>query len=116
MNFKFLSDLQAAPDDPIFSVTGNEIHASFIPDQAESDQGGAIAGASVPVTSGGITINLLFDTAAMSAPANFRSGIQQAVSILAATITDKITVNIHIDYSGVGGGAAAGPDSGFFES
>src|SRR6202035_4588305 len=68
------------------------------------------------LTTGGITINLLFDAAAMAAPASFRSGIQQAASILTAAISDKITVNIKIDYSGTGGGAAAGPDQGFYES
>ena len=73
-------------------------------------------GSAVAVTSGGITINLLFDAAAMAAPASFRAGIQQAASILAAAISDKITVNIKIDYSGTGGGAAAGPDRGLFES
>ena len=71
-------------------------------------------GSVVAMTSGGITINLLFDAAAMAAPASFRAGIQQAASILTATISDKITVNINIDYSGTGGGAAAGPDGGQF--
>jgi serralysin len=66
--------------------------------------------------SGGITINLLFDAAAMAAPASFKAGIQQAAAILASTISDHITVNLKIDYSGTGGGAAAGPDSGQFES
>ena len=69
-------------------------------------------GSVVAETSGGITINLLFDSAAMAAPASFRAGIEQAASILSATITDQITVNINIDYSGTGGGAAAGPDNG----
>jgi hypothetical protein len=68
------------------------------------------------MTTGGITINLLFDAAAMAAPASFRAGIQQAASILTGAISDQITVNIKIDYSGVGGGAAAGPDDGFFET
>jgi len=68
------------------------------------------------MSAGGITINLLFDAAAMAAPASFRAGIQQAASILTAAISDKITVNIKIDYSGVGGGAAAGPDNGTYQS
>src|SRR6266566_10052993 len=68
------------------------------------------------LTTGGITINLLFDVAAMAAPASFRAGIQQAASILTAAISDKITVNIKIDYSGTGGGAAAGPDQGLTET
>ena len=65
----------------------------------------------------GITFNLVFDAAAMaltSAAAAFRAGIQQAASILSATITDKITVTLNIDYSGTGGGAAAGPDTGLY--
>ena len=37
-------------------------------------------------------------------------------TLLAATISDHITVNLKIDYSGTGGGAAAGPDNGLFES
>jgi hypothetical protein len=70
----------------------------------------------VSMTTGGITINLLFDAAAMAAPLSFRTAIQQAASLLTAAISDKITVNIKIDYSGTGGGAAAGPDSGLYES
>jgi len=143
MNFRFLRDLQAQPDDSIFSNFGNEIYASFIP-LAASDAGNSLAStvlglspipafwnqgtsstftltqaaanSGVAVTSGGITINLLFDAAAMAAPASFRAGIQQAASILAGTISDKITVNLAIDYSGTGGGAAAGPDHGLYVS
>ncbi len=70
----------------------------------------------VSLVAGGITINLLFDAAAMAAPASFRAGIQQAASLLTAAISDPITVNIKIDYSGTGGGAAAGPDDGLYES
>ncbi|HKH01590.1 MAG TPA: NF038122 family metalloprotease, partial [Bradyrhizobium sp.] len=58
----------------------------------------------------------MFDAAAMAAPAGFRAGIQQAASILTGAISDQITVNIQIDYSGTGGGAAGGPDNGLFES
>src|SRR5258708_34954919 len=77
--------------------------------------GATVAGSTVSVTTGGITINLLCDAAAMAAPANFRAGIVQAATILAGTISDKITVNLVIDYSGTGGGAAAGPDHGLYE-
>src|SRR5438105_4249806 len=133
MNFRFFRDLQPQPDDGIFSNFGNEIYASFIPSAAS--QGGdslvstvlglspipsfwnqgtsstvtltqAAANSGVAVTSGGITINLLFDAAAMAAPASFRAGIQQAAGILAGTISDKITVNLVIDYSGTDGGSA----------
>ena len=48
--------------------------------------------------------------------ASFRAGIEQAASILSSTITNKITVNLQIDYSGTGGGAAAGPDNGQYVS
>jgi len=81
---------------------------------AQGDFGGI--GSVVAVTSGGLTINLLFDAAAMAAPASFRAGIQQAAALLSAAISDHITINLKIDYSGTGGGAAAGPDSGQWES
>jgi hypothetical protein len=86
--------------------------------QAQSAQKGSGGpGSVVAETSGtGITVNLEFDAAAMAAPQSFRTGIEQAASILSQTITDKITINIGIDYSGTGGGAAAGPDNGLFES
>ncbi|MGY3451112.1 NF038122 family metalloprotease [Bradyrhizobium sp. USDA 4353] len=77
---------------------------------AQGDFGGI--GAATTISSGGLTINLLFDTAAMNAPASFRAGIQQAATILSSAISDHITVNIKIDYSGTGGHAAAGPDGG----
>ena len=83
---------------------------------AQNGSGGPGSVVAVTSRSGGFTINLIFDAAAMAAPASFRAGIQQAASILSATITNKITVNINIDYSGTGGGAAAGPDNGQFES
>src|SRR6266481_6123287 len=98
MNFRFLRDLQTQPDDSIFSNFGNEIYASFIP-SAASDAGNSLAStvlglspipsfwnqgtsstltltqaaanSGVAVTSGGITINLLFDAAAMAAPASY---------------------------------------------
>jgi Ca2+-binding RTX toxin-like protein len=76
----------------------------------------AAGSSTVAITSGGITIDLIFDAAATAAPQSFRDGIEQAASILASTITDKITVNLNIDYAGTGGGAAAGPDSGYYES
>jgi hypothetical protein len=63
-----------------------------------------------------MTFDLLFDAAAMAAPASFRAGIEQAASMLSGAISDKITVNINIHYSGSGGGAFAGPDNGFYES
>jgi Cadherin-like/Cadherin domain/RTX calcium-binding nonapeptide repeat (4 copies) len=127
---------QDPSDDDDFNVIGSEIFATsspwaswlsvgnpFAPTAMPSlsTQAGGSAplgdpGSMVAVTSGGITINLIFDAAALAAPASFRSGIQQAVAILAAAISDKITVNIKIDYSGTGGGAAAGPDHGLFES
>jgi hypothetical protein len=67
----------------------------------------------VAVTSGGITFNLLFDAAA---PASFRATIQQAAAMLTSVISDQITVNLNIHYSGTGGGASAKPDNGLFES
>jgi serralysin len=95
--------------------------APILPDEsvqamaAVSGSGTGGTGSVVAETSSsGFTINLNFDAAAMAAPASFRTGIEEAASILSATITNKITVNIGIDYSGTGGGAAAGPDNGEF--
>jgi VCBS repeat-containing protein len=102
----------SAPPQPIAPILPDE---SFEAMAAVSGSGSGGPGSVVAVTSSsGFTINLIFDSAAMAAPASFRAGIQQAAAILSATITDKITVNINIDYSGTGGGAAAGPDSGQF--
>jgi hypothetical protein len=131
-------DSHAPSEDEDFNVVGNEIYATFSPWASWLNDGNPFAplampmlpaavtgsgsttsidpGSAVAVTSGGITINLLYDAAALAAPASFRAGIQQAVSILAAAISDQITVNIKIDYSGSGHGAAAGPDHGLFQS
>jgi hypothetical protein len=134
MKSRIVPDLQDPPNDSIFSVIGDEIYASFIPSAANegrnpvpdvlfgttttstSTTAQSTSGSVVAVTSGGMTINLLFDAAAMAAPASFRAGIQQAAALLSAAISDKITVNLKIDYSGTGGGAAAGPDQGLYES
>jgi serralysin len=139
MKSRFVTDLQD-PSDGFLNTAGAELYASFAPPipnswnppasppvqipstpaltseaaQALSSQSGPTS--TVSMTTGGITINLLFDAAAMAAPASFRAGIQQAASLLTAVISDKITVNIKIDYSGTGGGAAAGPDNGQYES
>ena len=75
---------------------------------------GGVGSVVAETSSSGFTINLIFDAAAMAAPASFRAGIEQAASILSATITNKISVNIDIDYSGTGGGAFAGPTTGEF--
>src|SRR5882724_3692834 len=83
---------------------------------AQNAQSGSATAVAATSGSGGITINLLFDAAAMAAPQSFRTGVEQAASVLAATIKDQITVNIKIDYSGTGGGAAAGPDNGQYVS
>src|SRR3954449_2244818 len=135
MNFNLFPN-QDAPFEDDFNVVGGEIFATFSPWASWLSNGNPFAPSALPmvataagsaatqgdpgsvvaVTSGGITINLIFDAAALAAPASFRAGIQQAVSILAAAISDKITVNIKIDYSGTGGGAAAGPDHGIFQS
>src|SRR5450755_1236787 len=96
------------------AIPATALTSEAVESLAANAQGGVPT--ALAMTSGGITINLLFDAAAMAAPASFRAGIQQAASILTATISDRITVDIKIDYSGTGGGAAAGPDAGFYES
>src|ERR1700722_12186417 len=89
--------------------------APILPDEsveamaAVSGSGSGGTGSVVAETSSsGFTIDLIFDAAAIAAPARFRAGIEQAAAILSATITNKITVNLDIDYSGTGGGAGGG--------
>jgi serralysin len=140
MKSRFITDSQD-PSDSFLYTAGAEVYTNFwsaagkasstppastpveIPSTpALTSEAVAASGAqsgptsTVSMTTGGITINLLFDAAAMAAPASFRAGIQQAASLLTAAISDQITVNIKIDYSGTGGGAAAGPDGGRYLS
>jgi serralysin len=63
-------------------------------------------------TSAGLTINLVFDAAAMAAPQSFRDGITAAMQMICAVVTDHVTLNFQIDYSGTGRGAFAGPSGG----
>ena len=58
---------------------------------AQSGPGGP--GSVVAVTSGGLTINLVLDAAAMAAPASFRSGIQMAAAILSAAISKSPSIS-----------------------
>ena len=67
-------------------------------------------------TSAGLTINLVFDAAAMAAPQSFRDGITAAMQMICAVVTDHITLNLSIDYSGTGGGAFGGPSGGNYVS
>ncbi|MEH2487076.1 NF038122 family metalloprotease [Bradyrhizobium sp. AZCC 2230] len=107
----------AESDDLIYTVVGNEIQGSYTPaGSGATISNASTAGAVISATSAGIRINLILDAAAQAAPASFKNGLQQAAAILAASITDQITVNINIDYSGMGGGAAAGPDHGYLEN
>jgi hypothetical protein len=62
--------------------------------------------------SAGLTINLIFDAAAMAAPQSFRDGITTAMQMICAVVTDRITINLSIDYSGTGGSAAGGAAGG----
>ena len=102
----------STPPQPVAPVLPDESLEAMA---AVSGSGTGGTGSAVTETSSsGFTINLIFDAAAMAAPASFRAGIEQAAAILSATITNKITVNLDIDYSGTGGGAAAGPDNGQF--
>jgi serralysin len=84
---------------------------------AVAASGTGAPGSTVAVgSSAGLTINLMFDNAAMAAPQSFRDGITQAMQMICAVVTDKITLNLSIDYSGTGGGASAGPSGGNFVS
>ena len=106
-----------ASGSPVIAATPTPPAEAVQAEIASAASGSGGTGSVVAETSSsGFTVNLEFDAAAMAAPASFRAGIEQAASILAATITNRITVNIGIDYSGTGGGAAAGPDNGEYLS
>src|SRR5262249_31080567 len=45
---------------------------------------GGVPVSSATISSGGLTINLLYDAAASVAPANFRAGVEKAAAMLAA--------------------------------
>jgi hypothetical protein len=69
----------------------------------------AIATSAAAATGGGFHINLIWDAAALAAPASFRAGIQQAANLLQSAISDPITVNINIHYSGTGAAPRPAP-------
>jgi hypothetical protein len=97
------SPIPATPVVPTPALSGEAI-------EAQAAQTGPTS--TVVVNSGGMTFDLIFDAAATAAPASFLAGIEQAASLLSAAISNKITVNLQIDYNGTGGGASAGPDAG----
>jgi 20S proteasome alpha/beta subunit len=110
-----------APAPDAGPATGSPIEVSDEVREAEaayaaSGSGGTDSVVSIGgAASAGLTINLLFDANAMAAPQPFRDGITAAMQMICAVVTDKITINIQIDYSGTGGGAAAGPSGGAYE-
>jgi hypothetical protein len=65
-----------------------------------------------PPSPTGFKLNLVYDAAAMAAPASFRAAIERAAAIVQAAFTDNITVNLTVDISGTGGFAYAGPSAG----
>jgi hypothetical protein len=73
-----------------------------------------IKDSSVASTASGFKINLVYDAAAMAAPAYYRTAIERAAAIIQAAFTDNITLNFTVDISGTGGFAYAGPSSGQF--
>src|SRR6201995_5438026 len=80
---------------------------------AASGRGGSGSVVTVSgATSAGLTINLVFDAAAMAAPQSFRDGVTASMQMICAVVTDHVTLNLSIDYSGTGRGAFGGPSGG----
>ncbi|QOZ44018.1 hypothetical protein XH89_11370 [Bradyrhizobium sp. CCBAU 53340] len=121
-SFEFASDVFGAAPLPWFGPWQGTMTHQDQPTAVQVNQGIAPAagastvGSATVVTTGGITFDLNFTAAAMAAPASFRAGIVQAATMLANVISDKITVDLKVDYRGTGGGAAAGPDAGLYDS
>jgi len=66
-----------------------------------------------------VIINLVFDAAALAAPAAFRNTLLAAANSIASMFSDNITISLGIEYNenGIGsGGAEAGPSAGLFEN
>lgn len=82
---------------------------------AQQFRSGSVPNPGIAAT-GTFHINLEFDSNALAAPQAFRDGIQAAANIIEAALSDPITVNLSIHYSGTGGGAFAGPSGGLFET
>ena len=113
--FDSVLDEFVLPDLP--EAVGYRLHA--VAPGPEPQSGGMTAaaptapagGAVVTIDQGGMVFNLIYDAAAMKAPAAIRAGIEQAAAMLSGAITDRITVNFQVDVSGTGRGADGGPDS-----
>ena len=58
------------------------------------------------ITNGGLSFSLTY---VQACPQSFMDAIENAAKLITAAISDKITINLNINYSGTGGGAAAGP-------
>jgi probable HAF family extracellular repeat protein len=91
-------------------VTGLNLNGGTIKDNAGKALSGSVAQDLalrinlfdvVPVSSGGMTINLKFFRPD-NPTAQFKQAVEAAASLLSAAIHDKITVNIVVDYSGTG--------------
>src|SRR5690348_1147461 len=86
------SATDAAPSPTSYSTESGPVELLGTPplvsEALESSTAQSGATTVVAMNTGGITINLLFDAAAMAAPASFRAGIQQAASLLTAAISD----------------------------
>ena len=93
------------------SVPGNFTANSFGV-VADGNGTAVVANNTVSISEGWLTINLNFEGSTKSAPASFIQGVEAAATILASTISEKITFNVNIAYSGTGGGADGGPDNG----
>src|SRR5947209_879877 len=90
---------------PAVAATGDASFAAAphvsAPEPVPADQTAqATAKSAGPVTAavGAMTINLLYDAAALGAPASFRDGMQTAANMLMAAFNDAVTINIAVGY------------------
>jgi hypothetical protein len=93
---------------PVRGVMGAHIDA----------QRASAAGTAASATSG-MTINLVFDSNAQSAPQSFRDGMQTAASIIDAAFSDPVTINIEVGFGEFPGGGSISPnvsEGGFAQS
>src|SRR5690242_12418768 len=82
------SDPAPALGAPI-DVPQEELQAEALVAASGSGGPGSVVTVTGPV-SAGLTINLVFDAAAMAAPQSFRDGITKAMQMICAVVTDKV--------------------------
>ena len=94
---------------PIWAVTYGSSSTSVLSTHLLAAR--AVPAPTLVGSAGGFQINLIWDATISTAPSTFKAGIMQAAQLLCNSLSNNIILNIGINCSKTGGGAAAGPDN-----